>query len=207
MYHSITGMILVRVHCMPLPSLSLSLFAKMAAFNLYTADIAQQGEPDVRITEKGLRNGPRMFFQATDGWIEAPGATARQFADAGPNDPGLFTLGQWICIGVTLIDWSGANWDTARMVHISDYRSSMIQNNGEGFYKNDTTDYTAVDGDNLYVVITSKSLRQLEGVTAAVKANLPQLQDDHIWCYLAETGTINIGSAVSNNGYFGEPPM
>lgn len=179
----------------------------MATFNFYTADVTQQGQPNVNITTIGNRGGPRMFFQSTDGWVQAPGATARQFADAGPNDPGLFTLGQWICIGVTLINWGGNGWQTARMVHISDYRSSMITGNTYGFYQNDDADYTAVDSDDLYVVVSSKGPpSQIENVIAAVKSNLPNLRDDHIWGYMAEIGAGSIGSAVSSNGYFGEPP-
>ena len=173
---------------------------------LYTADVGQQGPPNVRITDTDPNQGPRMIFASTQGWIQAPGASARQFADAGPNDPGLFTLGQMFCIGVTLINWNGNAWTSARMVHISDPRSSMIKGNTYGFYSNANANYTAVDSNNLYVVISSKGpYDKIRQVAEEVKSNLPNLRDDHIWAYMAVLGANILGSAVSNDGYFGEP--
>jgi hypothetical protein len=38
----------------------------------------------------------------------------------------FFTYGQFICIGVTLIEWSQDAWNKARMAHISSNRAALI---------------------------------------------------------------------------------
>jgi nitrogen regulatory protein PII len=62
-----------------------------------------------------------------------------------------------------------------------------------------------VDKANLWLVIICKTAVKVDPIVKSVKANLNQLQDDHIWVYQIDTAE-SIGTAVSREGYFGEPP-
>lgn len=167
--------------------------------NRYTADPAHTIDPDLPVTEVGSREGPRMRFGSVAGWIEV--RNAGNFADAGAGDPGLFTRGQFICIGVTLIQWDGASWARARMAHISSTRASLIRDPGSAFY----TGWTAVPGDRLWLVVGAKSGIAFGELVGFVESALPNLQSAHVWEYAIST-TESIGSAVSVRGLFGEPP-
>ena len=172
----------------------------MAAYNEYDAKkdlpIIQ---PNRNVTGTGhVNNAQRMLFESVEGWVEID--TTNTFEDAVPNDPGLFTRGQFICVGVTLIEMTPGNvWTKARMTHISSTQALMIKNNDKQFY----TGYTGVDGDNLYAQIGSKDHMNIDQLVGYLKVNLPQLRDDHIWSYTANVGRAS--SAVSNDGFFGEP--
>lgn len=174
----------------------------MAAYNQYGAKRAQPIiQPNENVTETGhLDNQPRMLFDSVEGWVNVD--KTNTFKDAGPNDPGLFTRGQFICIGVTLIEIApgGNMWTKARMAHISSTQASMIKDNGKGFY----TGYTQVDGSQLYAQIGSKELMNIDQLVGFLQDNLKQLRNDHIWSYTADVGAAS--SAVSRDGLFGEAP-
>ena len=139
-----------------------------------------------------------MVFASVNGWVFVQ--QTGTFLDAGTGNAGIYTSGQFICIGVTLVDWSGAAWNKARMAHISSSKASLIRNNDKGFY----TGYTDVASDNLWLMIGSKTNVNVTEIAGFVQKNLPQLQDDHIWSYQVNTSNA-LGSAVSNTGFFGEP--
>jgi hypothetical protein len=169
------------------------------AVNVYTGSADEAGPPDVSYNDVGHRNGPRMRFAGAAGWVQVSGAGT--FKDAPQEAPGIFTTGQFICIGVTLVEWVGVAWKRARMGHVSSVQASLVADKAKGFYAG----YTDVDGASLRVVIGSKTNLNLGVLVGRIRENLPQLREEHVWSYQVNTAQA-LGSAVSADGLFGEPP-
>ncbi|HEV2150227.1 MAG TPA: hypothetical protein VGR37_22705 [Longimicrobiaceae bacterium] len=167
--------------------------------NVYTGKAEKTAPPSVSYADIGQRDGPRMYFGSVDGWVEVKGAGT--FKDAPVEAAGIFTTGQFICIAVTLVEWIGVSWRRARMGHINSVQASLVADNAKGFF----TGYTDVDGANLRVVIGSKTGLSIGVLLERLRQNLPQLREEHVWHYQVNTAQA-LGSAVSADGFFGEPP-
>ena len=165
--------------------------------NIYsTADEEEEGKPIINVTEKRQEKGKRMIFKSIEDWVEVE--ETGTFADSDQTKLGIFTRGQSICIGITLIN---LRVGTFRMAHVSSSKSLLISKKDSEFY----IGYTEVDASDLYAVITSKATININEVIGYLKQNLPKkLNDEHIWWYSVKTAFDSISSAVDCNGYFGE---
>ena len=165
--------------------------------NIYsTADEEEQGKPIINVTERRQEKGKRMIFKSIEDWVEVE--ETGTFADSDQTKLGIFTRGQSICIGITLIN---LRVGTFRMAHVSSSKSLLISKKDSEFY----IGYTEVDASDLYAVITSKATININEVIGYLKQNLPKkLNDEHIWWYSVKTAFDSISSAVDCNGYFGE---
>ena len=165
--------------------------------NIYsTADEEEAGKPVINVTKKAQDKGKRMIFTSIEDWVEVE--ETGTFADSDRTKLGIFTRGQSICIGITLINLREG---TFRMAHVSSSKSPLISKEDSEFY----IGYTEVDASDLYAVITSKATININEVIGYLKQNLPKkLNDEHIWWYSVKTAFDSISSAVDCNGFFGE---
>ena len=137
-----------------------------------------------------------MIFTSIEDWVEVE--ETGTFADSDQTKLGIFTRGQSICIGITLIN---LRVGTFRMAHVSSSKSLLISKKDSEFY----VGYTEVDASDIYAVITIKATININEVIGYLKQNLPKkLNDEHIWWYSVKTAFDSISSAVDCNGFFGE---
>ena len=118
--------------------------------NIYsTEDEEEAGKPIINVTERGKEEGKRMIFTSiAKDWVEVE--ETGTFADSDQTKLGIFTRGQSICIGITLIN---LHEGTFRMAHVSSSKAPLISKKDSTFY----IGYTEVDASDLYAVINSKA--------------------------------------------------
>ena len=132
-------------------------------------------------------SGPKLVFHNRQDWVHVP--KAGRSAQAGPNDPGIYTSGQSFCLAIIVARFAAVGGWSATLAHVSGEKHSLVTQLVNGA---DNTCYVAIGA-------RASSLARMNFVQTAFALKNPL----GIWIYVA----LNDSSpdfGMNSQGYFGE---